>query len=292
MARRPFKSGSENIWASALQGALQGFNTRQQMEQMAAERELKRQSAEIAARSQKGDEAKLRLEFLRGQRDSSVYNPITGQFQTIPGMKGVSLSEDLDVVTDENFSAGQAPPRGAPPVPPALPASNVQELSGVNSAREQLRGLLDNAKNLGFGKSPIVEKARGLNPFRAYDPKLEAFNAHVAGVKQVIGKGLEGGVLRKEDESKYEKIIPKLGDASQTLIDKANQLDAILENKSRSEIEGYNQAGMRGVPTQKQFNPIRPKTTQSPPVFSSVQEAERSGYKGPAIVSGRKAVID
>lgn len=31
-------------------------------------------------------------------------------------------------------------------------------------------------------------------------------------VKQVIGKNLEGGVLRKEDEYKYEKILPTIGD--------------------------------------------------------------------------------
>lgn len=39
--------------------------------------------------------------------------------------------------------------------------------------------------------------------------KLEA---EIAGVKQTIGKALEGGVLRKEDEEKYARILPTMYD--------------------------------------------------------------------------------
>lgn len=292
MARRPFKSGSENIWASALQGALQGYSTRQQMESMAAERELKKQAAEISARAQKTDESKLRYDILKGQKDSSTYNPLTQSFMTTPGMKGVDLDAELNLILSPDFNAGTNPPKGGPPVPPALPASNVQELSGVNAAREQLRGLVQNASTLGFGKSPIVDRARGMNPLKDYDPESQAFEQHVAATKQIIGKGLEGGVLRKEDEVKYEKIIPKRGDLTETLIKKAEQLDALLENKARSEIEAYTQAGMRGVPSQKAFSPIKSGQPKNTPAFATEQEAEASGYKGPATIGGRPVVID
>lgn len=290
MSRRPFKSGSENIWSSAIQGALQGFNTRQQMESMAADRELKKQAAEIAGRAQKTDEAKARVDILKAGQDSQVYNPVTGTFSTVSGMKGVSLDEELNLILSPDFTAGQKPPKGAPPTPPALPASNVQDLSGVNVAREQLRGLVKGTTDLGFGKSPIIDRARGLNPLRDYDPKSQAFDQYVAGTKQVIGKGLEGGVLRKEDEVKYEKIIPKRGDLTETLVKKAQQLDSLLENKARSEIEGYNQAGMRGVPSQKAFSPIQ--EAKRAPAFATEQEAEASGYKGHATIAGRRVVIE
>src|SRR5262245_25803727 len=39
-------------------------------------------------------------------------------------------------------------------------------------------------------------------------------------VKQLIGKTLEDGVLRKEDEIKYEKILPTIGDPNEVVISK------------------------------------------------------------------------
>src|SRR6185436_21186266 len=41
-------------------------------------------------------------------------------------------------------------------------------------------------------------------------------------VKQVIGKGLEGGVLRKEDEIKYKAILPQLGENADLVKTKIN----------------------------------------------------------------------
>lgn len=51
-------------------------------------------------------------------------------------------------------------------------------------------------------------------------------------VKQVIGKALEGGVLRKEDEYKYEKILPTLRDPESVVRTKLDGLeDAILKRR-------------------------------------------------------------
>ena len=52
-------------------------------------------------------------------------------------------------------------------------------------------------------------------------------------VKQVIGKALEGGVLRKEDEIKYEKILPTIYDDVSVVESKLNGLnDALVSRKS------------------------------------------------------------
>ena len=50
-------------------------------------------------------------------------------------------------------------------------------------------------------------------------------------VKQVIGKTLEGGVLRKEDEAKYEKILPNIGDAPEVAAAKLDGLDAAVQKR-------------------------------------------------------------
>lgn len=62
-------------------------------------------------------------------------------------------------------------------------------------------------------------------------------------VKQVIGKALEGGVLRKEDEVKYEKILPTVGDPNALVLSKLEGLgDAIKLRRSRL-IESLGDAG-------------------------------------------------
>lgn len=50
-------------------------------------------------------------------------------------------------------------------------------------------------------------------------------------VKQVIGKTLEGGVLRKEDEVKYEKILPTIKDSNDIVLSKLKDLGAAIEQR-------------------------------------------------------------
>lgn len=62
-------------------------------------------------------------------------------------------------------------------------------------------------------------------------------------VKQVIGKNLEGGVLRKEDEIKYEKILPTIGDPPEVAGQKLAGLREALQRKRQTLIEAYADAG-------------------------------------------------
>jgi hypothetical protein len=62
-------------------------------------------------------------------------------------------------------------------------------------------------------------------------------------VKQVIGKALEGGVLRKEDESKYEKILPTLADTQQVAMAKLNDLERAIKLRRERMLESLSDAG-------------------------------------------------
>jgi hypothetical protein len=62
-------------------------------------------------------------------------------------------------------------------------------------------------------------------------------------VKQVIGKALEGGVLRKEDEAKYAKILPTIGDDPQVAKAKIAGLRKALEQRRATFIESLNDSG-------------------------------------------------
>ena len=62
-------------------------------------------------------------------------------------------------------------------------------------------------------------------------------------VKQVIGKALEGGVLRKEDEYKYEKILPTIGDVPVVVKAKLDGLEKAIELRRERELDAREDAG-------------------------------------------------
>lgn len=62
-------------------------------------------------------------------------------------------------------------------------------------------------------------------------------------VRQVIGKALEGGVLRKEDEAKYEKILPTLKDSDDIVAAKLSGLESALQQRRGTLLEALESSG-------------------------------------------------
>lgn len=62
-------------------------------------------------------------------------------------------------------------------------------------------------------------------------------------VKQVIGKTLEGGVLRKEDEYKYEKILPTLKDTPEVAASKLAGLEQAITKRRATFLDALGDAG-------------------------------------------------
>lgn len=80
-------------------------------------------------------------------------------------------------------------------------------------------------------------------------------------VKQVIGKAMEGGVLRKEDELKYEKLLPTLRDTDRLRKSKLDQLQQYMEEGKRNllnnmKASGYNTSGYEIDPSGNPYDPI------------------------------------
>lgn len=67
-------------------------------------------------------------------------------------------------------------------------------------------------------------------------------NAVIARVKQVIGKALEGGVLRKEDEEKYKDILPTIGDPKSVALNKLDGLEAAIAKRKTRVMEALEDA--------------------------------------------------
>lgn len=61
-------------------------------------------------------------------------------------------------------------------------------------------------------------------------------------VKQVIGKALEGGVLRKEDETKYGKILPTIGDSPEVVTSKLTGLQRAIQQRRETTLSALEDA--------------------------------------------------
>ena len=105
--------------------------------------------------------------------------------------------------------------------------------SAVASLKDLRKVLSDNEQYIG----PIA----GLQALNPYSDARKA-QADIDRVKQRVGKALEGGVLRKEDEDKYKRILATLNDEPTTAVYKVDQL---IEDVSR-DMEIYQQE-MKGA---------------------------------------------
>ena len=121
-----------------------------------------------------------------------------------------------------------------------LPAGSIKSLAETEEALNllpELTGLLEEGSSA-FG--PLRGEIRSRIP---WDKTGQKAKSTITLVRQIIGKGLEGGVLRKEDEYKYEQILPKLGDTEETVRTKIALLEQTLQNKYRTNVEAYQAGG-------------------------------------------------
>ena len=129
-----------------------------------------------------------------------------------------------------------------------LDTASIKEITQTESALaslEDLRTVIQN--NLQF-VGPIA----GLAKFNPWSDARKA-QSDIDRVRQTVGKALEGGVLRKEDEEKYKKILATLGDTPSTALYKIDSLVSTLERDIQSYKENQLSAGrfVEGVDTNK-----------------------------------------
>lgn len=111
-----------------------------------------------------------------------------------------------------------------------LSDSAINKISDTQKAIDDLSVLTSSIdKNIEY-IGPITGFAR-LNPWS----KANQLQADINRVKQTVGKALEGGVLRKEDEEKYKKILPVMNDTAETVRYKLSQISASIQK----DIETY-----------------------------------------------------
>lgn len=101
---------------------------------------------------------------------------------------------------------------------------------------------LDDLRKVISGNLQFIGPIKGIQRFNPWSDARKA-QADVDRVRQTVGKALEGGVLRKEDEEKYKKILATLGDTPETALYKIDSLVSTLQRDTQTFKEAQSGAG-------------------------------------------------
>jgi len=98
------------------------------------------------------------------------------------------------------------------------------------------------------GLQKVIEDNKDLiNPLSArvlFSEKRKIIEDDLRRAAQLVGKFMEGGVLRKEDEIKYREMLPKLDDLNSTVaLDKLKGVRDMLAAKTQGYIDSFDAAG-------------------------------------------------
>lgn len=111
-----------------------------------------------------------------------------------------------------------------------LPAGEAGRLGDFGASMKQLDELIIGINNPDAPQGPIAQ-LRKKNPL---DWQAQAKQQLIAATQQLVGKALEGGVLRAEDEKKYKKILPQIGDTYESAVAKTDQLITMIDNSYKA----------------------------------------------------------
>lgn len=112
-------------------------------------------------------------------------------------------------------------------------------VADTKTGLEALAGLKTSLAESG-ANAPFIGGLRAKNPF---DTEAQNLQAQVATAKQIVGKALEGGVLRKEDEVKYAKLLPTVNDTDAVAQFKISELERLISGRLNEYLSGIQGGG-------------------------------------------------
>jgi hypothetical protein len=176
-------------------------------------------------------------------------------------------------VTEQEYRPGDLPGNTREQGRPVTSgdAGRLAELTSSLDDVSRLKLALGEAKATGVAAKAGAMLPNAVTEFTGWGADAKKKQALIDRVKQVIGKALEGGVLRKEDELKYEKILPTIGDPPEIVTAKIAGLDAAIAQKHERQLEslsdaGYDVAKFQARTTPPPAPPAAPQSTVAPKV--------------------------
>ena len=185
-----------------------------------------RQEAEAAAQAQKQQAFENKLALSKMSLDEQKFGLETYKVMQDEGdstRKYVDANGDIIEIGSKQLSAGQA--------------NLLSEGAQLSFVLDPLYKILEDNESL-FG--PIRGRIGQANP---YDTASQTIDDDLRRASQVIGKYMEGGVLRKEDEEKYRRMLPQLTDTPEVAQNKLDGVATLLAQKQQDYIDSYAKAG-------------------------------------------------
>jgi hypothetical protein len=169
-------------------------------------------------------------------------------------------------------------------------SGDARRVGDFNDAREELATLADTVSTSGAtGVSAQVGASmpNWVTDTIGWGTDAKKKQAVIDRAKQVIGKTLEGGVLRKEDEIKYTKILPTISDPPDIVAAKMSGLDAMIAQKRQDHLDaladaGYDVSKFTARPARAPLSDRAPASAAAAPDLTGVQPGHgRTFNSGP-----------
>ncbi len=138
-----------------------------------------------------------------------------------------------------------------------LKPTDIEKVGEARDAIDTLTDLENTISSQSASMGPVVGRFKTWNP---YDTEAQVAQSKVKAAAQMIGKYLEGGVLRAEDVPKYEAMLPTMKDTPEVAKGKLNNVRSQLEQRQKSHMEalgaqGYSVAGLAKPKIEKNVGP-------------------------------------
>lgn len=231
---------------SAIQGAVQGFYDAQNQKyrQMEMEAKLKAQEKD-KERQAFMDSVSLYKSGLRKTDDGGFEERPLNEREKMEYQAKLAMRDPYGLKRMQAQKLQKEMTQGKQLAPDKVLL--VQEGQQIPTMLEDIKETISNNKG-SFG--PVVGRFSAMNP---YDEKAQAIDSQVRASSQAFGRYMEGGVLRKEDEEKYRKMFPQLGDTPEVAQAKLQNVGRMLARKQNENIkalkaQGYDVAGFQELP--------------------------------------------
>lgn len=134
------------------------------------------------------------------------------------------------------------------PIAKQLPAEKVLSVNEGNNMPKLMDKLEATIGSNADSFGPVSGRMGSINP---YNTTAQTIQSQMKAASQLVGKYMEDGVLRKEDEVKYEKMLPTMSDTPEVARNKLAIVRNMLAEKQKSNLaalkgSNYDTTGVDG----------------------------------------------
>lgn len=187
---------------------------------------------------------------------TSAVNPnITNWAQSVYSDPSRMSQVPAELKTAVNNAVTQLQSSGAPKQSAQKPLSDtsltmLSDAAFLPKILQELEGTINKSGQKDGAAFGPMSNLYNLNPF---DTTQQIANADLSRSAQLVGKFMEGGVLRKEDEAKYAKMLPGTTDTKEVAQGKLQAVRNMLQAKLQGYLDTDRAAGYDTRPIEEQL---------------------------------------